>query len=98
MTVNQLPGEAGADLLERRWFAAYKAASMARADCEILLEAMESTQAAWLRGRERLIELETLQYALGEQLAALDALQNEQAEHTDWPYMVSASRRSLSMA
>jgi hypothetical protein len=64
-------GEPAAALLERRWFAAFKAASDARAECEALLEAMAITQSAWSRARARLSELEVLRDALEEDLDAL---------------------------
>lgn len=66
-------GDAGTEILERRWFAAYKAASAMRARCEELLEVMEFAEQSWNRARTELSELETLRDALGEQLAALDA-------------------------
>jgi hypothetical protein len=65
-------GDAAAALLERRWFAAFKAASGARAECEALLDTMAGTQAEWSRARVRLAELEALRDALGEELLALD--------------------------
>jgi hypothetical protein len=65
-------GDAAANLLERRWFAAFKAASGVRAECEALLESMARTQAAWSQARVRLSELEALRDALGEELEALD--------------------------
>jgi hypothetical protein len=67
-----MDGDAAADLLERRWFAAFKAASGVRAECEALLESMALTQDAWGRARARLSELEALRDALGEELEALD--------------------------
>lgn len=66
-------GDVAAERLERRWFAAFKAASGARAECEELLEAMEQTEAAWNRARARLSKLEALRDSLGEELAELDA-------------------------
>jgi chromosome segregation ATPase len=65
-------GDVAAERLERRWFAAFKAASSARAECEDLLEAMERTEMAWNRARARLSELEALRDCLGEELAELD--------------------------
>jgi hypothetical protein len=65
-------GDAAANLLERRWFAAFKVASGVRAECEALLESMAITQAAWSQARVRLSELEALRDALGEELEALD--------------------------
>jgi hypothetical protein len=64
--------DAAANLLERRWFAAFKAASGVRAECEALLETMTLTHAAWTEARIRLSELEALRDALGEELEALD--------------------------
>ena len=64
--------DAAANLLERRWFAAFKAASGVRAECEALLESMTLTHAAWTEARVRLSELEALRDALGEELEALD--------------------------
>jgi hypothetical protein len=65
-------GDAAANLLERRWFAAFKAASGVRAECESLLESMAAAEAAWNTARVRLYDLEALRDALGEELEALD--------------------------
>jgi len=67
-----MDGDAAADLLERRWFAAFKAASGVRTECEALLESMAVMQTDWSRARARLAELEALRDALGEELEALD--------------------------
>ena len=72
MVNRYMDGDAAANLLERRWFAAFKAASGVRAECEALLESMALTEAAWSRARARLYELEALRDALGEELEALD--------------------------
>jgi hypothetical protein len=72
MANRYMDGDAAADLLERRWFAAFKAASGVRAECEALLESMALAEAAWSRARTRLYELEALRDALGEELEALD--------------------------
>ena len=69
--------DAAANLLERRWFAAFKAASGVRAECETLLESIALTQAAWSQARARLSRLETLRDALGEELEALDECESE---------------------
>jgi hypothetical protein len=74
--------DAAANLLERRWFAAFKAASGVRAECEALLESMAITQAAWGRARARLSELEALRDALGEELEALDECESERERHS----------------
>jgi hypothetical protein len=67
-----MDSDAAADLLERRWFAAFKAASGVRTECEALLESMAVMQTAWSRARARLADLEALRDALGEELEALD--------------------------
>ncbi len=72
MVYRYMDGDAAANLLERRWFAAFKAASGVRAECETLLESMALTQVAWSRARARLAELEALRDALGEELEAMD--------------------------
>jgi chromosome segregation ATPase len=73
-------GDVAAERLERRWFAAFKAASNARAECEDLLDAMERAEAAWNRARARLSELEALRDSLGEELAELDSARPEVRE------------------
>jgi hypothetical protein len=72
MVNRYVDGDAAANLLERRWFAAFKAASGVRAECEALLESMALSQVAWSRARARLAELESLRDALGEELEAMD--------------------------
>jgi hypothetical protein len=58
-------------LLEHRWFAAFKAASRVRAECETLLDAIDAQERAWNEARIRLAELEMLRDRLGEQLASI---------------------------
>jgi hypothetical protein len=65
-------GDPETEMLERRWFAAFKAASEARAECETLVEELEMIELAWSRARTRLARLESLRDALGEELAELD--------------------------
>ena len=65
-------GDAAAERLERRWFAAFKTASTARAECEALLEEMERVAMNWNEARMRLADLEALRDELGEELAAMD--------------------------
>jgi len=72
MANRYMDGDAAANLLERRWFAAFKAASSVRAECEALLESLARTEVTWTRARARLCELEALRDALGEELEALD--------------------------
>jgi hypothetical protein len=80
MIKRYVDGEPAAVLLERRWFAAFKAASGVRTECEALLESMAITQTAWSRARVRLSELEALRDALGEELEALDEREESGAE------------------
>jgi hypothetical protein len=84
MVNRYMDGDAAANLLERRWFAAFKAASGVRAECETLLESMALTQAAWGRARARLAELEAMRDALGEELEAMDEREEQPlGEETD---------------
>jgi hypothetical protein len=64
--------DTSAVLLERRWFAAFKAASNARTECEALLDEIDAAERAWNEARVRLAELEMLRDRLGEQLAGID--------------------------
>ena len=73
MVSHYVDGDAAADLLQRRWFAAFKAASGVRAECEALLESIALTEAAWRQARERLSAFEALRDALGEELDLLEA-------------------------
>jgi hypothetical protein len=61
-----------ANLLERRWFAAGRAASDVQADCDALAQVLDMAQAAWRGARTRLWELEALRDALGAELAEAD--------------------------
>jgi hypothetical protein len=70
--INRYVDDAAVDLLQRRWFAAFKAASLVRAECEVLLEAVALTQDSWRQARIRLAEMEALRDALGEELELLD--------------------------
>jgi len=69
--------DVAAVLLERRWFAAFRAASSARAECEALLDAMDANERAWNEARIRLAELEMLRDSLSEQLAGIDGAGRE---------------------
>jgi hypothetical protein len=64
--------DVAAELLERRWFAAFKAASSMRSECEDLLEVMERTEQAWNCARARLCQLEQMRDTFGEELSELD--------------------------
>ncbi len=70
--------DVAAEFLERRWFAARSAAQGAQAECEVLAGVMRLAEDDWRRARARLAELETLQHALGEELASLDAPRHRQ--------------------
>jgi hypothetical protein len=83
-------GEPAAELLERRWFAALRAARSVQAECEVLLGVMELAEDAWRRARARLVELETLRDALGEQLTCADGQQHSVARPAP-PAVLSAA-------
>jgi hypothetical protein len=81
MSSAYMEGDATAEMLERRWFATFKAASAARAECEALLEAMAMTRAAWSRAREQLAKLEALRDALAEELGECEG-----PDRNGWPH------------
>jgi len=64
--------DAAADRLERRWFAAFRAASAARVECEVLLDQREQIEATWNQARVRLAEIEAIRDALGEEIMQMD--------------------------
>ena len=90
MVNRYMDGDAAANLLERRWFAAFKAASGVRAECETLLESMALTQVAWSRARARLAELEAMRDALGEELEAMDEREEQTAAEVSDTVMSAA--------
>jgi hypothetical protein len=90
MANRYMDGDAAANLLERRWFAAFKAASGVRAECETLLESMALTQVAWSRARARLAELEAMRDALGEELEAMDEREEQTAAEVSDTVMSAA--------
>jgi hypothetical protein len=59
-----------AGLLERRWFAARRAASQVQAECDALAHVLDMAQAAWCGAQTRLAQLEALRDALGDELLA----------------------------
>ena len=61
-------GSPSAELLERRWFAALRAAGIAKAECDVLLGVLQRAESAWRRAYLRVAELECLRDTLGEQL------------------------------
>jgi hypothetical protein len=68
-----------AGLLERRWFAAVRAASEVQAECDSLAQVLDKAQAAWRGARIRLAHLEALRDALGKELVADDSLEFDRA-------------------
>jgi hypothetical protein len=64
-------GDAAAELLERRWFAAQSAVTAMHADCETLREVLELAEAAWREARTRLSKLQVLRDVLDEELSSL---------------------------
>jgi hypothetical protein len=60
------------DLLERRWFAADRAAAEAQSQCDALARALDLTHAALRDARARRSHLEALRDALSDELAAVD--------------------------
>ena len=75
MTLRNPAEDAAADRLERRWFAAFKAASATRAECEALLDQMERLENEWNRARSRLAEIEAIRDSLGEELIQMEGPQ-----------------------
>lgn len=72
-----MDSDSAVDLLPRGWFAAFKAASAVRAECEALLETMALSEAAWSGSRVRLCELEALRDALERELELVEAGENQ---------------------
>jgi hypothetical protein len=69
--------DAAANLLERRWFSSIAAARAVQAECEVLREVVETAETAWRRARVKLVELECLRDALGDQLTEIDGQYEE---------------------
>jgi hypothetical protein len=65
-------GGRSTELLERRWFAALRAAGKAKAECDMLLGVLERAEDAWRRARLQVVEWECLRDMLEEQLDDLD--------------------------
>jgi hypothetical protein len=63
----QSENESDSVLLERRWFAAHKAAQAMRVECEILREVMDTAHANWRDAMARLANLDALCDALEDQ-------------------------------
>jgi hypothetical protein len=60
------------DLLERRWFAAARAATEMQSECAALARVLDLTHAALHDARARCSHLEALRDALGGELADID--------------------------
>jgi chromosome segregation ATPase len=60
------------DLLERRWFAADRAAAEIQSQCDALARALDLTHAALRDARAKCSHLQALRDALGDELAAVD--------------------------
>jgi hypothetical protein len=60
------------NLLERRWFAADRAAAAAQSECDALARALDLTHGALRDARARRSHLEALRDALGDELGAAD--------------------------
>jgi hypothetical protein len=63
--------DADSDLLERRWFAATRAASETQSECDALTRVLELTSAALRDARARCAHLEQLRDALGGEVAEI---------------------------
>jgi hypothetical protein len=61
-------GDASAEMLERRWFAAYRSAEAMRSESDMLREVVVAAEAAWRRATTQLAELETLRDVLGDEV------------------------------
>jgi len=90
MAYHNAEGDAAAERLERRWFAAFKAASAARAECEALLDEMDRFEMVWNEARIRLAELEALRDVLGEELAGLEHADNTASAGAQLDVMTAA--------
>jgi hypothetical protein len=64
--------EPGAQIWERRWFAASAAVKSVQAECEVLLGVVQLAVDEWRRSCAQLSRLEALRDALGERLASMD--------------------------
>jgi hypothetical protein len=71
MSYHDADGSPAVELLERRWFAALRAASIAKAECDVLMGVLERAESAWRRAHLRAAEMECLRDTLGEQLEDL---------------------------
>ena len=72
MSSFHLAEDSESNLLERRWFAADRAAAEVRSECDALARALDLTRAALRDARARFSHLEALRDALGDELAAIE--------------------------
>ena len=68
-TAAQSENESDAVLLERRWFAAHKAAQALKVECAILRDIKDTAQANWRDATAKLADLDALCAALEHQYA-----------------------------
>ena len=72
MANRNMDGDAAANLLERRWFAAVRAAAESQSECDALARVLDLTHTALRDARARCSHLEALRDALGGELADID--------------------------
>ncbi|HWS70342.1 MAG TPA: hypothetical protein VN325_46865 [Steroidobacteraceae bacterium] len=72
MSSFHLAEDSESNLLERRWFAAERAAAEVQSECDALARALDLTRAALHDAQARFSHLEAVRDALGDQLAAID--------------------------
>ena len=58
--------------LERRWFAAERAAAEAKIHCDTLSQVLDLARAEWMSARLRLAHLEALRDGFSDEIAAID--------------------------
>jgi hypothetical protein len=58
--------------LERRWFAAERAAAEAKVHCDTLSQVLELARSEWMHARMRLAHLEALRDGFCDEIAAID--------------------------
>ena len=72
MSSFHLAEDSESNLLERRWFAADRAAAETQSECDALARALDLTHAALRDAQARFSHLEALRDALGDELAAIE--------------------------
>jgi len=72
MSSFHLAEDSESNLLERRWFAADRAAAEIQSECDALARALDLTHTALRDARARFSHLEALRDALGDELAAIE--------------------------